>query len=254
MSNERALPLTFPTPFGPVAVEVPVTEGVVPVTAVADTARRIVHAVLSETEQRLARAGRTVSCGAGCSMCCHHLVGVTPIEALLLARGIRQLPEADQERIRSRRDTVLETLRSTGLLDRIHANPAGAAGRELVRDYFAARLPCPVLHDDRCSAYEARPVPCRQLLALSDPAHCADPLGGSVEPVPVFVNLQPALEAVSRAVFPDAPPRMQLSEALAWAEANRDLEATGAQAHALVKGLLQALQAQLARQQQGPAS
>ncbi|MCB9690935.1 MAG: YkgJ family cysteine cluster protein [Alphaproteobacteria bacterium] len=235
--------LTFPTPFGPVPVALEVEDTVTPVTDVAAAARTLAEAVLDATEQRLGSVGRKVSCAAGCSMCCHHLVGVSPLEALLLARAVRGLPDDQRARVLARRDAVLEKLDATGLRGRIEANPAGAEGRELVRDYFAARMPCPILEDDRCSVYADRPVPCRQLLVLSDPTHCADPLGGEVEAVPIFLNLQPALEAVSAAVFPDAPRRMQLSVALAWAEENRELETVGARYLALVKGLLQALQA-----------
>ncbi len=236
-----ALRLELPTPFGPVAVELPVEEGAVPITRVADAARILVEAVQRATVERVERAGRSVRCAAGCSMCCHHLVGISPIEALLLDRAVERLPQADRERIALRTAEAETRLQELGLLDRAAENPAGDAGRTLVRDYFAARVACPLLHGHRCSVYADRPVPCRQLLVLSDPEHCADPLGGSVEAVPVFHNLQPALEAVSEAVCPDAPPRMPLVVALGWARKNREKRQLGAAHAALVRGLLQAL-------------
>ena len=124
------LKLTFPTPFGPVEVGLPVDDEVGPVTDVAAAARTLSEAVATATQERLASAGRTVSCAAGCSMCCHHLVGVSPIEALLLAAAVRKKPADEQEALNARRDAVVEKLAETGLRERIEANPAGAAGRE----------------------------------------------------------------------------------------------------------------------------
>ncbi|TLM66311.1 MAG: YkgJ family cysteine cluster protein [Deltaproteobacteria bacterium] len=72
-----------------------------------------------------------ISCRAGCAACCT-LQGVLPVEAASLALALRQLPEA-----------------------------AAAALRRQLRAPTADAAHCPLLTDDRCPLYAARPVICR---------------------------------------------------------------------------------------------
>jgi len=92
------------------------------------------RALLNRVDQLIAAietefAGQ-VSCHEGCAACCT-LQGVLPVEAAGLALAWRQLPEADADRLRMQLQHV-----DSG--DR-----------------------CPLLVDDRCPLYAARPIICR---------------------------------------------------------------------------------------------
>lgn len=93
------------------------------------------------------------ACRAGCAHCCHFPVGVTFAEALLLHRTLAAEP--------AQHAAVLANARADA--DRGWLDLIGRA--------------CPLLAAGTCSAYDARPLPCRAL-ASSDEAACAAALRG----------------------------------------------------------------------------
>ncbi|MHB8223243.1 MAG: YkgJ family cysteine cluster protein [Desulfurivibrionaceae bacterium] len=90
------------------------------------------HQLLAALDTEIARIGEmhgaTLSCGPGCASCCLAF-SVLPIEAACLREAIDALPIASQEQL----------------------NRNLAEGDER----------CPLLIDDLCSVYAARPVICR---------------------------------------------------------------------------------------------
>jgi hypothetical protein len=86
-----------------------------------------------------------VACGKGCHHCCHQLIMVTIPDVLRLAQALR----GDAARIARIREGAAQ------------ARVLVASGNK------RPRLACPVLQDNACSAYDARPVPCRFLLSQS---------------------------------------------------------------------------------------
>jgi Fe-S-cluster containining protein len=73
---------------------------------------------------------RQITCREGCSSCCTSIT-LFPVEAAALHAGLEALPDAQQESIRRQVSTH--------------------AGEER----------CPLLEDDRCLLYAARPIICR---------------------------------------------------------------------------------------------
>ncbi len=99
----------------------------------------------AQTQPDLAAKLAGLACGAGCAWCCHQMVGVTPAEQALLAEGIAALCPADRDGLRAR---------TAALVRRSHGMDQ--------RQWWAARLPCPLLAEDgRCSIHPTRPLPCR---------------------------------------------------------------------------------------------
>jgi hypothetical protein len=98
----------------------------------------MVLAVLNDT-------GTEVACREGCSYCCHLMTEVFAPEVLAIARYVveRFTPE---ERDRLTRD--------------IDAFIAATDGMTAARRMDVS-IPCPLLADGRCSAYEVRPMACR---------------------------------------------------------------------------------------------
>ncbi|RAU21497.1 hypothetical protein CU669_12400 [Paramagnetospirillum kuznetsovii] len=86
-----------------------------------------------------------MACRAGCSWCCHQIVGVTAAELALLAETIAAMHPTRQAEIRQR------------------AEAAMAKGRGMDQaQWWAAQIRCPLLEDDGlCGVHAARPLPCR---------------------------------------------------------------------------------------------
>jgi hypothetical protein len=86
-----------------------------------------------------------VSCKAGCSWCCHQVVGTTGAEALHIAAFLRNSLTADALAA-TRHRIVRADDRSRGL-DR--------------KQRAELRMSCPLLEDDRCMVHAQRPLACR---------------------------------------------------------------------------------------------
>ncbi|HLI19810.1 MAG TPA: YkgJ family cysteine cluster protein [Stellaceae bacterium] len=125
-----------------------------------------------KTVAEFAAAG-DVQCRAGCSFCCYQNVDVTIPEAILVALQLGN--EVDP-----RRDAVLA---------------AADAFRDLDDGTrIATGKPCPLLVDNRCSVYTARPITCRSL-ASPDAARCHEALasleaGDGPLPIEIYVVLR----------------------------------------------------------------
>ncbi len=89
-------------------------------------------------------------CRAGCSHCCHMRVLVTPIEVISLAQFICDtFPEDELNELKERlaaADNITH-----GMTDEEHGS---------------AHVWCPLLVNDRCSAYAARPLECRAYVSM----------------------------------------------------------------------------------------
>ncbi|MEC7584949.1 MAG: YkgJ family cysteine cluster protein [Planctomycetota bacterium] len=119
-----------------------------------EQARRLRRWVDKESAERATLAGW--DCRVGCDHCCRHPVGVTFVEAQLLAAAIEASADAERERLTRR---VVDAARATaqtqwdGLTDQ----------------------PCPLLDEQgACSLYAERPIPCRALGSL-DAQACKEP-------------------------------------------------------------------------------
>jgi Fe-S-cluster containining protein len=116
-----------------------------------------------------------VACKKGCSHCCHTWVSVAAPEALFIAKILKQRNSAVAERVRLVHEQTKEYD-----FDTRDAHPH----------------PCPLLEDDACSIYDARPKVCR-LAASADADICARTYHNITnEDVPI-----PMMHLVSRAAY-----------------------------------------------------
>ena len=97
-----------------------------------------------------AAAGEPLACKAGCTYCCHNVVMATAPEIFSAASELR-----------ARHDQAFVA----GVAGRCDAVGATAGIR---------RSPCPLLHDNLCSVYSARPTVCRKHTSFSVDACIAD--------------------------------------------------------------------------------
>jgi hypothetical protein len=110
------------------------------------------------------RAGprKAIACRIGCSHCCHAWVSARAPEVLFVKRAI-----APQER-ETVRAAVEDAFAVTGTLD--------------VAERSKIALPCPLLRDNRCQVYAARPATCRTAVS-GDAALCAIAFRPGADPV-----------------------------------------------------------------------
>lgn len=92
----------------------------------------------------------SIKCRSGCSHCCHVRVVVTPLEALSLAEFIRETFTDDELHKLTKRLNVADSI-THGMSDEEHGG---------------AHVHCPLLVDDHCSVYQARPLECRGYVSM----------------------------------------------------------------------------------------
>jgi Fe-S-cluster containining protein len=105
-------------------------------------------------------SGGELACKAGCTYCCHNVVMATVPEVFLAASELRRQHDAQF---------------AAAVAGRCDAARATAGIR---------RNPCPLLHDDLCSVYSARPSVCRKHTSFSVSA-CIDDYEGRGGNIPI---------------------------------------------------------------------
>jgi len=100
--------------------------------------------------------GARIHCRHGCSDCCHHLFQITEIEAALVSRAVKQLPEPERADLQARARAYVprreEIMRRHGMVEAWGCLPPEGT-----------RLACPALADDgSCRIYSCRPLICRK--------------------------------------------------------------------------------------------
>jgi Fe-S-cluster containining protein len=155
----------------------------------ADLILAVEHAVERRTEA-IAEQGATLACHAGCSECCHQVVGVWEGEAELIARYLRDPANAAiRERFLAAYPAWRAASRPT--LDRLaHARDLRAQGYALAA-HWRKRLMCPLNENGLCTIYEVRPTVCRTSHALGTSAGCVpDEVNGTEAEYLHFVPLE----------------------------------------------------------------
>jgi Fe-S-cluster containining protein len=95
-------------------------------------------AQVDELSSRLASHYRAhLNCRAGCSGCCQHHLSVFPVEAAQISTAIQLLPDETQQTLKHQAAETVE------------------------RESQGQAVACPLLINDECAIYQARPVICR---------------------------------------------------------------------------------------------
>lgn len=109
---------------------------------------------LADDFDRKIRGERMLSCGVKCAACCYHPVFVTILEAVPLYGAL-----------------VSKGLWTPSLKERLRKHAEMVTGLS-VQVWLLSKIACPLLKDQRCTAYEARPLSCRVTIATGDPFYC----------------------------------------------------------------------------------
>tara|TARA_B100001750_G_scaffold224992_1_gene216534 strand:- start:1076 stop:1852 length:777 start_codon:yes stop_codon:yes gene_type:complete len=139
--------------------------------------------IAAKIQAQARRVLGNVGCDHGCSDCCYQQVFVTAPELFRIYDLVRSLPEEAQTRIAARAKEAEDALRHKRGKARVDT-----------------RVACPLLADDgRCSAYEARPMPCKALWVSED---TREQCGADFSPDDVVVTIYgPGMEIAMRAQY-----------------------------------------------------
>lgn len=135
--------------------------------------------VADRTLARLAGRGITPTCAAGCSHCCNLEIPMSRSEGETLVAWLHENRTPEEV------EAIRERLRGWLAWYRTEYPKLIASGLSRVDAFFRHAPTCALLVDGRCSAYEVRPVTCRNHLVSSPAAEC-DPAVGSGDPALIF--------------------------------------------------------------------
>lgn len=112
--------------------------------------------VAAEFDRNLGLHGERIHCRRGCSDCCHHLFQITEIEAAVISRAVKRMPEAERDDLQDRARDYLprrdQIMREHGMIEAWGSLPPEGN-----------RLACPALDaDGACRIYDHRPLICRK--------------------------------------------------------------------------------------------
>jgi len=113
------------------------------------------NSLLESFTNRCIKENRRVDCHEGCSWCCIQAVLILPYEAFYLMNYIEENLEAELKK------KVHKQIRDKNRV----------TGRMKVQEFLHFKSPCPMLKEDACLIYPARPMACRIYLS-SDVDSC----------------------------------------------------------------------------------
>jgi Fe-S-cluster containining protein len=169
----------------------------------ADLARFALH--LAELQPP---ASGPISCGRGCSACCHQPAPLTPAEAFHVAALISRSPAMRKRLADGRRRE-----RSLGIT---------ADHPDRMSRWQTERIPCPALGPQgECTIHPQRPLVCREHLVASDPRFCADPSGYGIRLIPPAWPLREALEQACAILLDTTPLIIRFDAVASWTHRHR---------------------------------
>ncbi|QQS12463.1 MAG: YkgJ family cysteine cluster protein [Rhodospirillales bacterium] len=203
-----------------VDVDVAIPTGVVPHSAIVPVAQAVTNAIVATASDASAARGAPVSCRAGCAACCRQVAPVSTAEAHRLAALVAAMPAPVQREVRARFADVERRTTALGMFERLfHLEKAyPESPHDFGLRYFAERIDCPFLVDERCMIHAERPLTCREYLATSPAENCSDLAHTDITTIEA-----PRLSgSLRRLGAPEgaAPPAIAVSVALAWVDRN----------------------------------
>lgn len=169
----------------------------------------IIDVMMEKAEAESKEDGECLSCFKGCSHCCHLLVEVSWDEAEELVYWLETQPKEKQDSFVARIQenamkarAVLRKKRTSRKFAYPVDDDSDIPESAFDEYFFNNRIPCPMLEDGVCGAYEARPSPCRLHVVTSPSEDCTpERAEDGVETPQVFDDVRdeigPVLSAVS---------------------------------------------------------
>ena len=167
--------------------------------------------------------GNVISCVQGCSACCNYLVPLSVPEALWLRKEISSQAQTQQRQVMraclmaSRR--ILKCQPPVLFINQKTQTPQSSSDVNLISNWYKSlKLQCPFLKNKICTIYQARPLACREHIAINPAGSCrgdqrAELVEIAVSMVDVLVQLTAELEEAD-------PEAVVMPLLLAWCDGN----------------------------------
>jgi Fe-S-cluster containining protein len=181
--------------------------------------QQLEDAVVNRVGEEAKRAGRPITCRAGCGACCRQMVPVSLFEAEALMEWVRSLPEERRKVLEERFHRALLALRNAGVIESLLSERSmmnEERTTQLAIDYFHAGVPCPFLEDESCSIHSIRPLSCREYLVTSPAELCKDPSIHDVSGLQLPLKLSRVLFAFGEQLAQDRRGWIPLVFLLGW--------------------------------------
>lgn len=136
--------------------------------------RQVADTLAAVAAEEMGKAGRAISCRAGCAACCRQPVPVALAEARELVAMVEKMPEPKRSEIRGRFADARRRMEEDGLLETfLHPDAIATADKQaLAIRYVRLGIACPFLENEQCSIYAERPITCREYLVVSPAENC----------------------------------------------------------------------------------
>jgi len=128
----------------------------------------------------------SIFCGPGCSTCCCQVFSVHPVAFDVILNKIENDPLLRQrfENNSTQRRMLIEKYKT-----RIEEIAKIQDSKLNNLEWIKLRIPCALLHDDKCMIYAHRPYICAAYITLSPPRVCAiDPKGYRPLAIQIILN------------------------------------------------------------------
>lgn len=207
-SQFALMSVALTTPSGVLRGKVSVDTGPMRLAELVPTACELTNVLVSEAAHREQKAGRQISCRAGCGACCRQMVAISPPEAFYMMDMLDSFEPSHRAQVMERIDHIVNELERHKMIDEL-MNPqySDDAILPIAKKYFLLGLPCHFLVDESCSIHPHRPVVCREYNVTSPAELCVDPLQNDITKVPMPLPLTVPLARLT-AELTGTPPRL----------------------------------------------
>jgi Fe-S-cluster containining protein len=125
-------------------------------------------------------------CASGCATCCHQIFHVHPVEFEVISNRISNDAEL---RKRFEGQNILRQELLAEHSERLQDISKIVDYKEFSTQWIKLKIPCALLHEDKCLIYDIRPSACSTYLTLSPPRVCAfDPKRYVSKPMAMLID------------------------------------------------------------------
>ncbi len=213
------------TPLGEFRGKVAVQDAPMRLAELVPSALGLTELFVKRAIKKEEEAGRKISCGPGCGVCCRQMVPVSAPEAFYIVGVIHSLSPEMRTEVTKKFSEIEAILMEKGMVEELMApDYTDDPAMELAKEYFILDIPCPFLVEESCSIHPYRPVACREYNVTSPPENCKNPFMKKVEKVPMPLPLSAALARLTARLTDTAPRLIPLSLVPYWVARNQILK------------------------------
>lgn len=216
----------FVTSLGSIRGRVAIDTGPMGLVDLVHTTYELTNILVERAAKREEKAGRLISCGPKCGVCCCQMVPLSPPEAFYLVGLLDSLDNSHRQVLLARFEAMVTELKRRNMVEELLApDYSDEKGLAIAKEYFRLQMPCPFLVEDSCSIHRNRPVACREYNVTSPPELCAEAgsLSSEIVKVPMPLPLSAPLARITANLTGTKARLIPLILAPIWAREQEEL-------------------------------